>query len=76
MRTTVDIPDETYRALKSKAASQGTSVKSLVLPAIENALVSEQAAPLPRLELPLIHGGEPGSLVLDNQRINELVGFP
>jgi hypothetical protein len=31
MRTTVDIPDPLYRALKKKAAHEGHSVKELVL---------------------------------------------
>jgi hypothetical protein len=31
MRTTVDIPDTKYRLLKSRAASEGTTVKAMVM---------------------------------------------
>jgi len=76
MRTTIDIPDETYRLLKSKAASQGTSVKALVLGAVETVLTRDAPRPLPRLKLPIISGGKPGSLRLDNEKIYDLIGFP
>ena len=35
MRTTVDIPDPTYRKLKSKAAQEGCSVKELILRGVQ-----------------------------------------
>ena len=35
MRITVDIPDATYRLLKSRAAAEGTSVKAMVLRGVE-----------------------------------------
>jgi hypothetical protein len=35
MRTTVDIPDPTYRQLKAKAAVRGCSVKELILRGVE-----------------------------------------
>jgi len=76
MRTTVDIPDETYRLLKSKAASQGTSVKALVLRGVESVLSSESPRPVRRLKLPIVPGGVPGSLKLDNEKIYDLIGFP
>jgi hypothetical protein len=56
MRTTVDIPDSTYRKLKSKAAQQGCSVNELILRGVEKELalarsrgtraVSGRSAPL------------------------------
>lgn len=42
VRTTVDIPDPTYRQLKSKAALQGCSVKRLILRAVEAELNAER----------------------------------
>ena len=38
MRTTVDIPDPLYRELKGKAASEGRSVKELILRGVEQEL--------------------------------------
>ncbi len=76
MRTTVDIPDETYRRLKSKAASQGTSVKALLLRGAESVLSVAEPRAKQRLKLPLIAGGKPGSLKLDNEKIYDLIGFP
>ena len=38
MRTTVDIPDETYRELKIKAVREGTSVRDIVLRGIDREL--------------------------------------
>jgi hypothetical protein len=35
MRTTVDIPDSLYRDLKGRAASEGCSVKELILRGVE-----------------------------------------
>jgi hypothetical protein len=76
MRTTIDVPDSKYRLLKSKAVSEGTTVKELVLRGVDVVLAAE-AAPRPRrLKLPLIQSGNPGSLYLDNERIYDLIGFP
>ena len=35
MRTTVDIPDDLYRAIKILAAERGTTVRELVLEGLE-----------------------------------------
>ena len=35
MRTTVDIPDTKYRLLKSRAASEGTTVKAMVMRGVD-----------------------------------------
>ena len=35
MRTTVDIPDAKYRLLKSRAASEGTTVKAMVMRGVD-----------------------------------------
>ena len=42
MRTTIDIPDETYRTIKVLAAERGTTVRELVLEGME--LVRHRAA--------------------------------
>jgi plasmid stability protein len=75
VRTTVDIPDPVYRRLKIKAASEGRSVKELVLRAVHSEL-----SPTPReakvRKAPIIHSKHPGSLLLDNDKIFEIVPFP
>ena len=76
MRTTVDIPDAKYRLLKSRAASEGKSVKELVMRGVDVVLLEGEAPRKRRLQLPLIDSDEPGSLKMDNDMIYDLIGFP
>ena len=75
MRTTVDIPDSLYRELKGKAAREGRSVKDIVLHAVQLEL---QAGPkkVTRRKAPVIKSKNPGTLVLDNDKIFEIIPFP
>ena len=74
MRTTVDIPDQTYRQLKAKAALQGCSVKKLILRGVEAELHSgDHSEPKREVALPLIKSKRPGWLRLSNKRINEIL---
>jgi hypothetical protein len=74
VRTTVDIPDPLYRQLKGKAASQGRSVKELVLRAVQSELnLKPQKAPR---KAPVIQSKHPGTLHLDNDKIFEIIPFP
>jgi len=74
MRTTVDIPDRTYRRLKSKAAQQGCSVKELVLRGVEKELALPRARR--RVRLPIVRSKKPGTLRITNDQIYEIVPFP
>lgn len=74
MRTTVDIPDPVYRALKKKAAHEGQTVKELVLRGVELALRRKDAPR--RRKPPVIDSDNPGSLDLDNAKIYEIIPFP
>lgn len=76
MRTTVDIPDPKYRLLKSRAASQGKTVKELVMRGVDVVLAEEETPRRRRLKLPLIKSNRPGTLDIDNERIYDLIGFP
>ena len=76
MRTTVDIPDTKYRLLKSRAASEGTTVKAMVMRGVDVVLSEEKNRRLRRLKLPLIKSKRPASLEIDNERIYDLIGFP
>lgn len=76
MRTTVDIPDTKYRLLKSRAASEGTTVKAMVMRGVDVILAEKEEAPRRRLKLPVIRSKRPGSLQIDNERIHDIIGFP
>jgi hypothetical protein len=74
MRTTIDIPDETYRRIKVLAAERGTTVRALVLEGME--LVRRQpTAPAKKFEVPVIRSKRPGTLHLTNEQIDELTAF-
>ena len=76
MRTTVDIPDETYKLLKSRAAAEGGSVKQLLLRGAESVLREPVKKKVSRLKEPLFNKGVPGSLHLTNEMIYDLIDFP
>jgi len=90
MRTTVDIPDALYRELKSKAAREKRSVKELILRGVEVELrprskkrsrrVTFPLVPSKkrsrRVTFPLVPSKNPGTLVIDNAKIYELITFP
>jgi hypothetical protein len=71
----VDIPNPLYRELKGKAAREGRSVKDLVLRAVQLEL---EAVPkkVTRRKAPVIKSKNPGTLVLDNDKIFEIIPFP
>ena len=73
MRTTVDIPDETYRAIKIKAAQEGIPLRQIVLRAIERDLEPEMDRPVRKLELPIIRSSRPGTLHLTNEEIDDIL---
>jgi plasmid stability protein len=75
MRTTIDIPDETYRSLKMKAAREGKTVRQIVLLGIRKELLVGEERPTQKLKLPLIHSSRPGTLELTNEQIDELTAF-
>ncbi|HXN97187.1 MAG TPA: hypothetical protein VN879_21960 [Candidatus Acidoferrales bacterium] len=76
MRTTVDIPDPVYRRLKTRAASEGSSAKELILRGVELILKKGPRKSRRRVKLPLIRSKRPGTLELDNDRIYEIISFP
>jgi hypothetical protein len=75
IRTTVDIPISLYRRLKEKAATQGRSVRELILAGAKSTLV-EGKRPCPkRIRFPLIVSKGP-KVDLTNKHIYEYVEFP
>jgi hypothetical protein len=74
MRTTIDIPDDLYKKLKSKAALEGTSVRNLTQ-AAQSLLESEKLPPIRKFRVPVIHSSRPGTLNMTNEEIDELISF-
>lgn len=75
MRTTIDIPDETYRRLKLKAAIEGQTIREIALRGIQRELEKAEERPVRKLQLPLIRSSQPGTLDLTNEQIDELTAF-
>ena len=76
MRTTVDIPDVVYRALKAKAVRENRTVKELILRGVEVELRPKSVRKGKRVALPLVPSKRPGSLEVDNDKIYDLISFP
>jgi len=74
MRTTIDIPDETYRELRILAVERATSVRKLVLEGVK--LLQQRKRPrTQRFEVPVIPSSRPGTLDLTNEQIDDLISF-
>ena len=73
MRTTFDIPDDTYRQLKIKAAEEGTTVREVLLRGVAHVLESQKPQRVRKLKLPLIRSSRPGTLHLTNEQIDEIL---
>ncbi|HEY1897877.1 MAG TPA: CopG family transcriptional regulator [Terracidiphilus sp.] len=74
MRTTIDIPDETYRDLKIKAAREGTPVRQIVLRGIERELRPHEEQPRrKKFQIPVIPSARPGTLDLTNEQIDDIL---
>jgi hypothetical protein len=74
VRTTVDIPDLTYRQLKARAALRGCSVRELILRGVEAELNGEKRGETKgKVTLPLIKSKRPGWLRLSNKTIHEIL---
>jgi hypothetical protein len=76
MRTTVDIPDPVYRRLKTRAASEGSSAKALILRGVEQVLKENRRKSSRRVKLPIVRSKRPGRVRLDNAKIYEVISFP
>jgi hypothetical protein len=80
MRVTLDIPDEIHARLKTLAREEGTTMRAIVLRAIDAELhrkstptVSKQRK---RFGLPLIRSKRPGTLKLGEKGVYEYIDFP
>jgi hypothetical protein len=76
MRTTVDIPDPVYRRLRSRAASEGSTAKELILRGVEQVLKDKSRKSRKRVKLPIVRSKRPGELQIDNAKIYDVISFP
>ena len=72
----MDIPDPVYRRLKTRAASEGSSAKELILRGVEQILRKSRCKSRRRVKLPIVRSKRPGALRLDNAKIYEIISFP
>ena len=75
MRTSIDIPDPLYRDIKVHAATEGRTVRDVILEAVTAQLANRNAAPAKPFRVPVIHSKRPGTLNLTNEQIDELTAF-
>ena len=78
MRTTLEFPDAFYRKLKMRAASEGTTVKRIVLDAVAARLDDKAINTLPRKrgKFPSLKSTNPGSLKLSEEGVYDYIPFP
>ena len=74
MRTTLDLPDDLMRHLKSRAALEGRSLRDLVLALVERGMQEPASRPsVPPPTLPTICIGQPlGAASLTNAGLSAL----
>jgi hypothetical protein len=66
VRTTIDIPDDLYETLRRRAASEHTSIRSLVIDAIERKFRTQRRR-TPVLAPPVPGSNRPGPLCPDRE---------
>ena len=76
MKVTLDIPAPLYRRLKTRAASEGSFVKELILRGVEQVLKEKRHQDHRRVRLPLVPSKRPRTLKLDNAKTYEAISFP
>ena len=72
MRTTVDIPDALYRGLKAKAATEGTTVKAILVRLVDEELQPTAKPAGKRVKLPLIRSKRSDKITLTPEDIDEI----
>ena len=72
----MDIPDPVYRRLKTRAATEGSSAKELILRGVEQILKEGRRRSRKRVRLPIVRSKTPGKVQLDNAKIYEVISFP
>jgi hypothetical protein len=76
MRTTIDLPDALFRRTKATAALRGSTMKELIVRAVEREIAqqgSSKKAPARRVKLPLLHLKGGRKLDLSNFDFDDLL---
>ena len=78
MRTSIDLPDPIYREMKIAAASEGTTIREIILEGVAIRLRNGVANPTqdPRPRFPVLPSKKPGSLKLGEEGVYEYIPFP
>jgi hypothetical protein len=76
MRTSVDIPDTIYHEMKVCAASEGTTIKEIILEGVAVRLRTGRAPAKQKSRFPVIRSKQPGSLRLGEEGVYEYIPFP
>lgn len=78
MRTTIDIPEQVYRELKVRAATEGSTIREFILEGValrlHNGKSAVPAQGQPRF--PVVKSRKPGSLKLGEDGVYEYIPFP
>lgn len=75
MRTTIDMPDALFRKTKAVAALRGSSMKELIIQAVERELANTSPpAKRGRVKLPLIQSWNGRKLDMTGFDFDELLG--
>jgi hypothetical protein len=74
MRTTIDLPDPLFRKTKAVAALRGSSMKDLIIHAVEREVSQPSPVKPKRVKLPLIHLSPGKKLDLTGFDFDELLG--
>lgn len=78
MRTSIEFPDSVYRQLKLRAATEGTTIREIVLEGVAIRLRSGEETPKRKRgpRFPVIRSKNPGSLKLGEEGVYEYIPFP
>jgi hypothetical protein len=74
MRTTIDMPDALFRKTKAVAALRGSSMKELIIQAVEREVTAAPPAKPKRVKLPIIRSWKGRKLDLTGFDFDELLG--
>ena len=75
MRATIDIPDETFRRLKVKAAHEGVAYRQIVLRGIDHELAPAETKITRRFIVPIIPSRNPGSINPTQEQLDDASSF-
>lgn len=74
MRTTIDMPDALFRKTKAIAALRGSSMKELIIHAVEREVSRSAPAKAKRVQLPIIKSWKGPKLDLTDFDFDDLLG--